>query len=100
MRRVGLALASVALIAAQPVMGDEFDGLPEGNGRDEVVGACTACHSAAVIRQQRLSRATWDETLNWMEREQKMPALDAATRIVILDYLEANFGPKPGEIRP
>ena len=72
---------------------DEWDGLPQGPGREEVYGLCSACHSLMIVKQQGLSRPDWDETLVWMVEEQGMPELDEETLDVVLDYLTEHYGP-------
>ncbi len=67
--------------------GEDFGGLPPGPGREEVYAACAACHSIKLVVQQRLNRDFWDETLDYMVKEQAMPELEADERAVILDYL-------------
>ncbi len=71
---------------------DEYGGLPEGQGREEVFYACQACHSLAIVKQQGLDRESWDETLVWMVEEQEMGLLDPEERKLILDYLATHFG--------
>ncbi|MFQ5955317.1 MAG: hypothetical protein ACE5JZ_09670 [Kiloniellales bacterium] len=66
---------------------EDFQGLPPGPGREEVFYTCTACHSIMLVKQQRLRRDVWDETLDWMVEEQDMPELDPDQRKIILDYL-------------
>ena len=59
----------------------------------EVTGAlCGSCHSLAIVKQQRLSRADWDELLDWMVEEQGMVQLELTIRTNILDYLSSHFG--------
>ena len=65
----------------------DYRRLPPGPGREEVFYTCTACHSIMLVRQQRLRRDVWDETLDWMVEEQDMPELDPDQRKVTLDYL-------------
>ena len=72
---------------------DEWDGLPQGPGREAVYGLCSACHSLMIVKQQGLSRPDWDETLVWMVEEQGMPELDAETWDLVLDYLAEHYGP-------
>jgi cytochrome c len=71
---------------------DEYDGLPEGLGREKVFYACQACHSLAIVKQQGLDRESWDETLVWMVEEQGMGPLDPEERKLVLDYLATHFG--------
>ncbi|MBF0424749.1 MAG: c-type cytochrome [Magnetococcales bacterium] len=74
------------------IMPLDWGGLPEGNGRKEVFFTCQACHSLMIVKQQRLSRRVWDETLRWMVSEKKMPEPPRETREKILDYLAGHFG--------
>jgi hypothetical protein len=53
---------------------------------------CNACHSLAIVKQQRLSRDVWDKLLDWMVEEQGMAEQTPERRLLILDYLAANFG--------
>ena len=103
MRVAAAALALVGLLVAgwgiSPVgrgavaQEENFGGLTEGPGREEVFYACDACHSIRLVTQQRLSRPRWDQLLDWMVAEQGMAQLTADERRVILDYLAANYGP-------
>jgi hypothetical protein len=83
-------MLSAAGVAAQP---DDFGGLPEGPGRAETYGNCVACHSTMIIRQQRLSRRTWDEVLTWMVEDKGMWEMTPDVRATVLDYLVEHFGP-------
>ena len=73
---------------------DEQDwrGLPPGPGREQVFYSCQACHSLAIVKQQGLSRESWDESLNWMVEKQGMPRLEPDDRKLILDYLATHYG--------
>ena len=71
----------------------QWQGLPPGPGREDVFYRCKACHSLMIVKQQGLSRAAWDQSLEWMVEEQGMtPIEDAATRNRVLDYLATHFG--------
>ena len=80
---VGSALTAVA--ESEPP-------LPQGPHRDVVEETCTACHSAAIILQNRMSRKRCDETITWMQNEQGLMDLPSQTRNQILDYLETIRG--------
>ena len=67
-------------------------GLPAGAGREEVFYYCQACHSLAIVKQQGLDRASWDETLVWMVEEQEMEPLEAEELDLVLDYLARHYG--------
>lgn len=79
----GLALADEA---------EDYGGLPPGEGREAVFYTCQACHSLAIVKQQGLSRKSWNETLEWMVEEQGMPELEPEEQEQILDYLSSVYG--------
>lgn len=71
----------------------KWQGLPPGPGREDVFYRCNACHSLMIVKQQGLSRAAWDESLDWMVEEQGMPPIEeGVVRNRILDYLSSHFG--------
>ncbi|MET0866463.1 MAG: hypothetical protein ABWY35_00080, partial [Pseudorhodoplanes sp.] len=43
--------------------------------------------------QQGMTRAQWDDSLNWMTTRHGMNPLQGADRKLILDYLETHFPP-------
>ena len=71
---------------------EDWDGLAPGPGREEVFYQCQPCHSLAIVKQQRLSRKSWEETLHWMVEEQGMPEPDHEEWTAILDYLGSRLG--------
>ena len=75
------------------VQEEDFGGLAEAPGREEVYYACDACHSIRLVTQQRLSRERWDQLLDWMVAEQGMAELTGEERRVILEYLATHYGP-------
>ena len=81
-----------ASISTETGQAEDFDGLPEGPGREEVFYSCQACHSLAIVKQQGLDRDSWDETLVWMVEEQEMEPLDPEVRTLVLDYLTTHYG--------
>lgn len=90
-----LGMLTAALLLSAPVRADshdEYEGLPPGEGRDEVYGYCGACHSVRLVTQQGLSRERWREILVWMVEEQGMAELDEETKTLILDYLSEHLG--------
>ena len=95
--RPGLRRAALVLVVALgggiwAAAADEWDGLPEGAGREEVYGICGACHSLMIVKQQGLSRDAWAETMEWMVEEQGMPELDRDTLDLVIDYLVEYYG--------
>ena len=61
--------------APNPELGD----LPDGPGAEETYYQCVACHSTALIRQQRITDARWDHLWQWMVEAQGMAEPDEDT---------------------
>jgi len=101
-RLVGGVLLALALSASGAAAEDsEFGLLYVAPGVEATYYTCTACHSEMIVAQQGLTRAGWDELLDWMVEEQGMPELDDAERAAILDYLAAHYNvDRPNFPRP
>ncbi|QYX57156.1 cytochrome C-552 [Roseovarius sp. SCSIO 43702] len=69
----------------------ELGNLPAGPGAEETYYQCVACHSTAIIRQQRLSDERWDYLWTWMIEDQGMVEPDEETKELILTYLKTHF---------
>ena len=70
--------------------------LPAGAARSKVTTACTECHEARIIVQQRLSKAAWAKEVDKMVKWGAL--VDPADRYSFVDYLSANFpADKPAE---
>lgn len=78
---------------------EEEEVLPEGDGRSETFGYCTACHSTALIRRSRFSRQQWDGLMDWMTERHGMNPLEGEFRDLIVDYLATHFGPAQAPAR-
>lgn len=102
LRIVGAAALAVALagpIAALsqtvPAPREErMEDLPEGPGREETFGLCSACHAYRIVSNQGMSRERWDETLTWMTQRHNMPPLEGDDRELVLSYLAKAHPPK------
>ncbi|HBK91163.1 MAG TPA: hypothetical protein DDZ68_05790 [Parvularcula sp.] len=81
---------SVAAAGFDP--SDEYWGLPRAAGYEDVAARCGACHSIALVMQQRQNAAGWASVLDRMVERQGMPEPDASARKRIIDYLAAEFG--------
>ena len=97
-RRAWLAAAGAAVLLYSAAPGaagedDDYEGLPPGEGRDEVLGLCGACHSMKLVTQQGLSRSTWEEVLVLMVEEQEMAELEPEDERLVLGYLAKFYGP-------
>ena len=73
---------------------ERIEDLPEGPGREETFGMCTACHGYKLVSNQGMTRDKWDETLNWMTERHNMPDIQGSDRDLILDYLATHHPPK------
>jgi cytochrome c-type biogenesis protein CcmH/NrfF len=89
-----LALASGAAAQAYVPGSEEETVLPEGEGRSETFGYCTACHGTAIIRRSAFSRQQWDGLMDWMTERHGMNPLEGELREQIVDYLVTHFGPR------
>ena len=87
--------AAVCLFSAASVVAeeDDYQGLPPGEGRDEVFGLCGTCHSMKLVIQQGLSRSTWEEVLVLMVEEQEMAEPEPEDEKLVLNYLAKFYGP-------
>ena len=65
-----------------------------------VRGTCTACHSANLILQNRMTRDDWLKSIRWMQKTQGLWELPADLEGKILDYLGKHYAPdQPKSIR-
>ncbi len=96
----GLSLGLLALAAGAGAQGtftpkdERMEDLPEGPGREETFGLCTACHGFKLVSSQGMSRVQWDETLTWMTVRHRMPDIQGTDRDLILDYLAQHYPPR------
>jgi len=58
-----------------------------------VKNACTSCHSAKLITQNRATKEGWQEMITWMQKTQGLPDL-GEKEVVIIDYLARNYAPE------
>ena len=86
-----LAGACLSFLSHQAVADEFGEDWPRTEGYEEVGYFCGACHSLAIVKQQGLSRAHWDELFDWMIEEQGMAELEPQERELFLDYLARHF---------
>ena len=73
--------------------------LPPGPIQSKVQTACTECHDARIILQQRLSKKAWTKEVDKMIKWGAV--VDSKDRDAFIDYLSLNFPPeKPAEPMP
>jgi mono/diheme cytochrome c family protein len=81
-----------------PVVGTKLAELPPGDGKAVADQACLNCHSADMVRQQRLTEKQWTASLA------KMAGWGAevpeSKKDALLAYLVKNFGPDNDRFEP
>jgi mono/diheme cytochrome c family protein len=81
-----------------PVLGTRLAELPPGEGKAVADQACLNCHSADMVRQQRLTEKQWTASLA------KMTGWGAevpeSKKDALLAYLVKNFGPDNDRFEP
>lgn len=82
----GLLILFVAVSYAQRQSPSE---LPEGPMQAKAVTACTECHEARIIVQQRLSKAAWTKEVDKMTKWGAV--VEPQDRDALIDYLSGNF---------
>jgi|SRR5258705_10025101 len=93
MFRLKGSVLMVVLCGAHAVLGADSHVavLPAGPLQDKATSACSSCHEASIIVQQRLSKAAWtkemDKMIKWGAE------VNAADRDGLIDYFTTNFGP-------
>ena len=85
-----LAILS-GILAVAKESSNPNESLPAGPTQDKAVAACSTCHEARIIVQQRLNKAAWtkeiDKMMKWGAE------VDPKDRDALVDYFSANFGP-------
>ena len=74
-----------------PVRFKVTEDLPAGDMQAKATTACTECHEARIILQQRLSKAAWTKEVEKMTKWGAV--VDAGDRDALIDYLSSNFSP-------
>src|SRR5271154_7300743 len=92
-----LAIAS-GLLAQKPASGNVPADLPAGPMQAKATTACTECHEARIILQQRLSKAAWAKEVDKMTKWGAV--VDPADRDALIDYLSTNFSPDKPAYEP
>jgi hypothetical protein len=85
---LGITMAAVGQQPATPKVTEE---LPAGPMQAKATTACTECHEARIILQQRLSKAAWTKEVDKMTKWGAL--VDPADRDALIDYLFSNFSP-------
>jgi hypothetical protein len=72
--------------------------LPAGEMQSKATTACTECHEARIILQQRLTKVAWTKEVDKMTKWGAV--VDPADRENLIDYLSSNFGPDKSPYQP
>jgi hypothetical protein len=72
--------------------------LPSGPMQAKATTACTECHEARIILQQRLSKTAWTKEVDKMTKWGAV--VDPADREALIDYLSENFSPDKPPYQP
>ncbi|HLV87952.1 MAG TPA: hypothetical protein VKV39_13295 [Candidatus Sulfotelmatobacter sp.] len=72
--------------------------LPPGSMQAKATTACTECHEARIILQQRLSKAAWTKEVDKMVKWGAV--VDANDHDALVDYFSANFGVDQPQFQP
>ncbi len=92
-RRVSLAAVLGAVLGAAMVVsaqGSASSELPDGAMKAKAQTACTECHEARIIVQQRLSKGAWTKEVDKMVKWGAV--VDPSDHDALIDYLSSNFG--------
>ena len=89
---LGLGTIAPSAQAQQQTIYDPISGFVVSEHYEIVRAHCTACHSAKLVTQNRMTRDNWLETIRWMQKSQGLwPLGDQEQKI--LDYLESHYSP-------
>jgi hypothetical protein len=94
----GLAAALSLAAAAQKPAVKPTEDLPEGAMQAKATTACTECHEARIVVQQRLSKGAWTKEVDKMVKWGAV--VDAADHDALIDYLSTNFSPDKPAYEP
>src|SRR5579864_1273612 len=72
--------------------------LPDGVMQAKATTACTECHEARIILQQRLGKAAWTKEVDKMVKWGAL--VDANDHDALVDYLSTNFSPDKAPYEP
>ena len=106
-----LIVCVCAICCAQGSLAVETDprtGLVIAEGWRLVDAHCGACHSHALVTEQRGDREFWTSTIRWMQRTQNLWQIPEAQERVLIDYLARHYNetewgrrpPLPASLRP
>jgi len=93
-----VALAAFPLATFAQKSANPTAELPPSPMQAKATTACTECHEARIILQQRLSKGAWTKEVDKMVKWGAV--VDAADRDALIDYLSTNFSPDKPAYEP
>ena len=97
-----IALLAISLpflaLAQKPTPASATADLPAGPMQAKATTACTECHEARIILQQRLSQAAWTKEVDKMTKWGAV--VEPSDRDALIDYLSTNFNPDKPAYEP
>jgi hypothetical protein len=84
-------ISLLLLLGASSVSRSQSLDLPAGPIQAKVRTACTECHDASIIRQQRLGERAWTKELDKMIKWGAL--VGPAERAAFIEYLSVSFPP-------
>jgi hypothetical protein len=87
-RRAG-GMLIVLLVCALPLLWAQGPDLPTSPVQEKVTTACTECHDARIVMQQRLSKEAWTKEVDKMIKWGAL--VQTGDREAFIDYLSMNF---------
>jgi hypothetical protein len=88
--RVGKLFRVLYLAASAAAHAQSFDS-PPGNIQAKVQTACTECHDASIIRQQRLSAKSWTKEVDKMIKWGAF--VEPGDRAAFIEFLSTSYPP-------
>ena len=86
-----IMVASLWVNAQRPAQSHDSADLPAGTTQGTATTACTECHDARIILQQRLSKPAWTKEVDKMVKWGAV--VDPNDRDALIEYLSTNFSP-------
>jgi hypothetical protein len=94
MWKLSAVAVAISMAACAPLFWAQSNAtppLPDGSMKAKVTTACTECHEARIILQQRLSKAAWSKEVDKMTKWGAL--VEPGDRDGFIDYLSSNFPP-------
>jgi hypothetical protein len=79
----------ILLASAIPLLWAQGPDLPSAPVQEKVTNACTECHDARIVMQQRLSKEAWTKEVDKMIKWGAL--VQTGDREAFIDYLSKNF---------